>query len=295
MDDPDGLARASRHAARLRPKRLLLEPVATDRIDLAGPPPAKPGQLRTLVDIYRSAGYRYGIDWRVLAAINRVETNFGRTRTSRAPARSAGCSSCPRPGGAGASTPPATASPIPTTRRTRSSAPRATSTPPRATRHPPRGLRVQPRQLVRERSARDRGRDPGRLRRVERALGARGERVRPGKLDAGGVTGSGTRRPERVGVRVRGQHAPPALLTGTAADSLGPAEALAREFLEAGVAELRAVARPARARERTPLSAGSTARSERSSATRSARQDGQGRSAGRSTAGPLQWPHTGQP
>ncbi|HET6171593.1 MAG TPA: lytic transglycosylase domain-containing protein [Gaiellales bacterium] len=61
-----------------RPKRLLLEPVATDRIDLAGPPPAKPGQLRTLVSIYRTAGEKYGIDWRVLAAINRVETNFGR-------------------------------------------------------------------------------------------------------------------------------------------------------------------------------------------------------------------------
>ncbi len=63
--------------ARLRPKRLLLEPVATDRIDLAGPPRAKPGQLRTLVTIYRTAGYQYGIDWRILAAINRVETNLG--------------------------------------------------------------------------------------------------------------------------------------------------------------------------------------------------------------------------
>ena len=63
--------------ARLRPKRLLLEPVATDRIDLAGPPRAKPGQLRTLVSIYRTAGYQYGIDWRILAAINRVETNLG--------------------------------------------------------------------------------------------------------------------------------------------------------------------------------------------------------------------------
>jgi soluble lytic murein transglycosylase-like protein len=63
---------------KLRPKRLLLEPVATDRIDLAGPPRAKAGQLRTLVTIYRNAGYQYGIDWRVLAAINRVETNLGR-------------------------------------------------------------------------------------------------------------------------------------------------------------------------------------------------------------------------
>ena len=62
---------------RQRPHRLLLEPVATDRIDLEGPPRAKPGQLRTLVGIYRNAGYQYGIDWRVLAAINRVETNFG--------------------------------------------------------------------------------------------------------------------------------------------------------------------------------------------------------------------------
>src|SRR3954447_5575423 len=63
--------------ARLRPKRLLLEPVASDRVDLAGPPRARPGQLRTLVGIYRNAGYQYGIDWRILAAINRVETNVG--------------------------------------------------------------------------------------------------------------------------------------------------------------------------------------------------------------------------
>jgi soluble lytic murein transglycosylase-like protein len=71
--------------AKLRPERLLLEPVPTDRIDLAGPPKAQPGQLRTLVTIYRNAGFEYGIDWRVLAAINRVETNLGRnTHTSSA-------------------------------------------------------------------------------------------------------------------------------------------------------------------------------------------------------------------
>jgi soluble lytic murein transglycosylase-like protein len=70
---------------RRRPHRLLLEPVATDRSDLEGPPRAKPGQLRTLVGIYRNAGYQYAIDWRVLAAINRVETNFGHnTHTSSA-------------------------------------------------------------------------------------------------------------------------------------------------------------------------------------------------------------------
>jgi soluble lytic murein transglycosylase-like protein len=61
-----------------RPARLLLEPVASDRADLAGPPRPRPGQLRTLVGLYRSAGYQYGIDWKVLAAINKVETNLGR-------------------------------------------------------------------------------------------------------------------------------------------------------------------------------------------------------------------------
>ena len=61
------LRRVPAMPAKLRPRRLLLEPVASDPVDLAGPPPAKPGQLKTLVDIYRSAGYRYGIDWRVLA------------------------------------------------------------------------------------------------------------------------------------------------------------------------------------------------------------------------------------
>jgi Transglycosylase SLT domain len=71
--------------AHLRPQKILLEPVPTDRVDLAGPPPPKPGELRTLVSIYRSAGYQYGIDWRVLAAINRVETNLGQnTHTSSA-------------------------------------------------------------------------------------------------------------------------------------------------------------------------------------------------------------------
>jgi hypothetical protein len=60
-----------------RPRRMLLEPVATDRADLAGPPRPKAGDLRTLATLYRSAGYQYGIDWRVLAAINRVETNLG--------------------------------------------------------------------------------------------------------------------------------------------------------------------------------------------------------------------------
>jgi soluble lytic murein transglycosylase-like protein len=64
------------HAA--RPARLLLEPVPADRADLAGPPRPRAGDLRTLASLYRSAGYEYGLDWRVLAAINLVETNLGR-------------------------------------------------------------------------------------------------------------------------------------------------------------------------------------------------------------------------
>jgi soluble lytic murein transglycosylase-like protein len=61
-----------------RAARLLLEPVPSDVTDLKGPPLPKPGQLPTLVSLYRAAGYRYGIDWRILAAINQVETGFGR-------------------------------------------------------------------------------------------------------------------------------------------------------------------------------------------------------------------------
>ena len=115
--------------AKLRPRRLLLEPVATDRIDLAGPPPAKPGNCArssTSTAARATGTASTGACWPRSTAWRRTSA---RTRTSRAPARSAGCSSCPRPGGAGASTRPATASPIPTTRRTRSSARRATSTP----------------------------------------------------------------------------------------------------------------------------------------------------------------------
>ena len=114
---------------RLRPKRLLLEPVASDRVDLAGPPRAKPGQLRTLVGIYRNAGYQYGIDWRILAAINRVETNLGQN-THVSSAGAVGwmqfMPSTWRRWGTDAS---GDGVAIRTTRRTRSSAPPATSTP----------------------------------------------------------------------------------------------------------------------------------------------------------------------
>jgi soluble lytic murein transglycosylase-like protein len=60
-----------------RPAKLLLTPVPGTRADLAGPPRAKAGQLPSLVALYRAAGYKYGVDWRILAAINRVETGYG--------------------------------------------------------------------------------------------------------------------------------------------------------------------------------------------------------------------------
>ncbi len=141
--------------AKLRPKRLLLEPVATDRIDLAGPPRAKPGQLRTLVTIYRNAGFEYGIDWRVLAAINRVETNLGRnTHTSSAGAVGwmQFLPSTWRRWGVDASG-DGIADPYDPQDAIFS----AGSLPQRGTRargHPPGDLRLQPRQLVRQRGAR---------------------------------------------------------------------------------------------------------------------------------------------
>src|SRR5712691_7668414 len=43
-------------------------------------PPATPVQLPypQLLDLWQSAGATYGIPWQVLAAINKVESNFGR-------------------------------------------------------------------------------------------------------------------------------------------------------------------------------------------------------------------------
>ena len=150
------LRRVPAMPAKLRPRRLLLEPVASDRVDLAGPPRAKPGQLHTLVDIYRSAGYRYGIDWRVLAAINRVETNFGQnTHVSSAGAvgwmqflpstwRRWGVDAS----GDGIADPYDPQDAIFSAARYLDAARRAG--------HPPRGLRLQPRRLVRQRGSLDR-------------------------------------------------------------------------------------------------------------------------------------------
>ena len=58
------------------PAKLLLEP-GPGETDVAGPPPVRAGDMKTLVPIYRAAAYAYGMDWRILAAINRIETNLG--------------------------------------------------------------------------------------------------------------------------------------------------------------------------------------------------------------------------
>ena len=54
--------------------------------------------------LWRRAGAAYGIPWHVLAAINKIESNFGRNMGPSSWALSAGCSSCPTPGCAGAPT-----------------------------------------------------------------------------------------------------------------------------------------------------------------------------------------------
>ena len=271
--------------AKLRPKRLLLEPVATDRIDLAGPPRAKPGQLRTLVTIYRSAGYQYGIDWRVLAAINRVETNFGRN-THVSSAGAVGwmqfLPSTWRRWGVDASG-DGVADPYDPQDAIFSAARYLDAAGARAG-HPPRGLRVQPRQLVRQRGALDRGLAARQLRRLSL------RRARCRRRGPSNPPPTARRRARR----------PPACARGAPRADGGRRDSAQRKRSRASSSRPEspssaAVARPARARERMPRSAGSTARSERSSRTSSSRHSGQGRSAGRSTAGPLHLPHTGQP
>ena len=80
-----------------------------------------------LLPIYQAAGIQYGVRWEVLAAINEIETDYGRNlNVSSARAPWAGCSSSPPPGACTASTPTRTARRTPTTPSTRSSPPGAT-------------------------------------------------------------------------------------------------------------------------------------------------------------------------
>jgi membrane-bound lytic murein transglycosylase B len=46
-----------------------------------------------LLPIYQAAGVEYGVRWEILAAINEIETDYGRNLNVSSPARSAGCSS----------------------------------------------------------------------------------------------------------------------------------------------------------------------------------------------------------
>ena len=48
-----------------------------------------------LLPIYQAAGIQYDIRWQILAAINEIETDYGRNLTSPPRGRWAGCSSCP--------------------------------------------------------------------------------------------------------------------------------------------------------------------------------------------------------
>ncbi len=60
-----------------RRPRLLLAPAPTGGGDVPPPPRPQAGDLATLGPIYLAVGSRFGIDWRVLAAINEVETSLG--------------------------------------------------------------------------------------------------------------------------------------------------------------------------------------------------------------------------
>jgi soluble lytic murein transglycosylase-like protein len=57
--------------------RVLLEPAPGDLADATGPPPPRAGELESLKPVYLQAGMRHGINWKVLAAINVVETGLG--------------------------------------------------------------------------------------------------------------------------------------------------------------------------------------------------------------------------
>ena len=83
-----------------------------------------------LLPIYQAAGIEYDVPWQVLAAINEIETDYGRNLCVSSAGAVGWMQFLPRPGRNGASTPTARATPTRTTRSTRSSPPPAISTPP---------------------------------------------------------------------------------------------------------------------------------------------------------------------
>jgi len=58
----------------------VFEVVPTTSTALVPPAPAMPEQLdeAQLLGLWQGAGAQYGVPWQVLAAINKVESNFGR-------------------------------------------------------------------------------------------------------------------------------------------------------------------------------------------------------------------------
>ena len=79
-----------------------------------------------LLPIYQAAGIEYGIRWEVLAAINEIETDYGRNLNVSSAGAVGWMQFIRRLGGCTAPTPTRTAARIPTTRSTRSSPPPAT-------------------------------------------------------------------------------------------------------------------------------------------------------------------------
>ena len=83
-----------------------------------------------LIPIYQAAGIEYQVPWQVLAAINEIETDYGRNLSVSSAGAVGWMQFMPSTWKNGASTPTAMGSRTPTTRSTRSSAPRAICTPP---------------------------------------------------------------------------------------------------------------------------------------------------------------------
>ena len=83
-----------------------------------------------LLPIYQAAGIQYGVRWEVLAAINEIETDYGRNLNVSSAGALGWMQFMPATWQPTASTPTRTASATPSTRSTRSSPPRATSRPP---------------------------------------------------------------------------------------------------------------------------------------------------------------------
>ena len=136
--------RPSRRTRRSRPARPTRPPTRSATCRPRCWPPPVTGVPNVVIDslrippfllpIYQAAGVEYGVRWEILAAINEIETDYGRNlsvelrRRARLDAVHAR-----RPGRPTASTPTATGARIPTTRSTRSSPPRATCAPPAPT------------------------------------------------------------------------------------------------------------------------------------------------------------------